>query len=56
MIGQGASAIPYEPRSNVLAALVAWVEKGNAPEILEGTKFNEDLASSGVAFKRRHCK
>jgi feruloyl esterase len=55
-IGQGATDIPFEPRVNVLAAIVDWVENGNAPETIEGTKFNNDLSTAGVAFRRRHCR
>jgi feruloyl esterase len=55
MIGQSSSSIPFEPVSNVLAALVRWVEQGVAPEEIEGTKMNEAAAES-VLFKRRHCR
>ncbi|TID27965.1 hypothetical protein E2P81_ATG00720 [Venturia nashicola] len=54
-IGQSASNLPYEPRSNVLAALVNWVENGEAPEEIEGTKMSDGL-DANVLFKRRHCR
>jgi feruloyl esterase len=60
MIGQTSSSIPFEPQSNVLAALVKWVEEGEAPEEIEGTKLNEVTTKDGqameVIFKRRHCR
>ncbi|EMD58812.1 hypothetical protein COCSADRAFT_203908 [Bipolaris sorokiniana ND90Pr] len=58
-LGQGGRAaqagIPFDAHHNLLAALVAWVEKGAAPERVEGTKFVNDTVAAGVEFKRRHC-
>ena len=48
--------VPLEGTNNVLAALVAWVENGTAPETVEGTKFVNDTVGMGVAFRRRHCR
>ena len=60
VLGQGGNAaaegIGFEREGNVLAALVAWVEKGVAPETMEGTKFVDDVVGRGVAFRRRHCR
>jgi feruloyl esterase len=56
-IGQGLGEINgYEPSHNVLMALVDWVENGNAPETLIGTKFVNDTEALGVEFERAHCK
>jgi hypothetical protein len=55
-IGQSTSDTPYEPRFNVLAAIVEWVENGNAPETIEGIKYNNELSTSSVGFRRRHCR
>jgi feruloyl esterase len=59
VIGQGGGAsgegIPFEPQQNVLAAIVAWVEKGQAPDSLTGTKFVNDTVSLGIDFQRKHC-
>lgn len=59
VIGQGGGAagagIPFEPQQNVLAAIVAWVEKGHAPDSLTGTKFVNDTVSLGIDFQRTHC-
>lgn len=41
----------WEPESNVLSAVVRWVEDGVAPETIEGAGYDED----GV-FRRRHCR
>lgn len=59
VLGQGGGAaargIAFEPRRNVLAAVVAWVERGEAPETLTGTKFVDDTVTLGVDFERKHC-
>ncbi|KAK9442666.1 Tannase/feruloyl esterase [Metarhizium brunneum] len=53
--GAPAAGIPFDPEKNVLAAIVAWVEGGSAPETLTGTKFVNDTVALGVDFRRRHC-
>jgi hypothetical protein len=53
--GSAAAGIEFEPRGNVLAALVEWVENGNAPGSLRGTKFVNDTVAMGVQFQRDHC-
>ncbi|KAK7061112.1 hypothetical protein VNI00_000848 [Paramarasmius palmivorus] len=54
-IGQGAGG-SQDPSSNVLMAVVRWVEEGVAPDTILGTKYNNDNPSSGVAFSRKHCR
>jgi feruloyl esterase len=60
VVGQGGNTaqagVPYDRRFNVLRALVDWVERGVAPEFVEGTKFVGDRVAGGVDFRRRHCK
>ncbi|KAF1840637.1 tannase and feruloyl esterase [Cucurbitaria berberidis CBS 394.84] len=60
VLGQGGNAaqngIMFDRQHNVLKAMVDWVEKGDAPEDIEGTKFVNDTVSQGVDFTRRHCK
>jgi len=57
MIGQtGAGNATLEPDANVLMAMVQWVEKGIAPEYVQGTKYVNDTASAGVSLVRKHCK
>lgn len=57
MIGQASNEVTsYDPKENVLMAIVAWVEKDQAPETLIGTKYVNDTQSLGVKFKRAHCK
>jgi feruloyl esterase len=60
VIGQGGGAsaggIGFETEGNVLAAMVDWVENGKGPEMVEGTKFVNDTARLGIAFRRRHCR
>lgn len=59
VLGQGGNAaaagIGFERESNVLAALVAWVEDGVAPGSLVGTKFKSDNVTLGVDYRKRHC-
>jgi feruloyl esterase len=45
-----------DPNDNTLMRIVAWVEKGESPEILRGTKFVDDDKTKGVVFTRKHCK
>ncbi|KAJ9606302.1 tannase [Cladophialophora chaetospira] len=52
----GAAVASLDPDENVLMAMVRWVEKGVAPDTITGTKFMNDTASLGVAFKRAHCR
>jgi feruloyl esterase len=62
--GVGAHAIGQEtgevnsldPKENILIAIVDWVEKGNAPNVLVGTKWVNDTQSLGVDFQRAHCR
>jgi len=56
-IGQtAAGSAGASPEDNVLMSMVAWVEKGQAPEYIRGTKFVNDTAALGVSFTRKHCK
>ncbi|THU84512.1 tannase and feruloyl esterase [Dendrothele bispora CBS 962.96] len=45
-----------DPESNVLTAMVRWIEQGVAPESVLGRKFVNDDTNEGVAFSRKHCK
>ena len=57
MIGQsGSGATGFDPESNVLAAMVRWVEEAVAPESIQGTKYVNDSAMNGVERIRRHCR
>ncbi|POR36713.1 Carboxylic ester hydrolase [Tolypocladium paradoxum] len=53
--GMAAQGVGFEPSGNVLAAMVAWVERGRAPDTMTGTKFVNDTVSLGVGFRRKHC-
>jgi feruloyl esterase len=50
------SAASDSPSENVLMAIVDWVENGNAPESVIGTRYVNDTAAAGVDYKRAHCK
>jgi feruloyl esterase len=58
-LGQGGNAasagIPFDASHNLLAAVVDWVERDEAPLTITGTKFVDDQVGSGVSFERRHC-
>ncbi|KAJ4293579.1 Feruloyl esterase [Kalmusia sp. IMI 367209] len=41
---------------SMLRRIVEWVEHGNAPEYVRGTKFINDTLALGVEFTRKHCK
>ncbi|KAF9692124.1 hypothetical protein EKO04_009936 [Ascochyta lentis] len=56
-IGQAIDEVTtYDPKENILMAIVDWVEKNNAPETIVGTKYVNDTISLGVKFQRAHCK
>jgi len=56
-IGQSGNEVTdLDPQNNILMRIVDWVENGNAPETITGTKFVNDDKSQGVAFSRDHCK
>ena len=56
-IGQGGTnGTSLDPEKNVLMAMVAWVERGQAPETIEGVKYVDDDVEKGVALRRRHCR
>ncbi|KAH8728332.1 Tannase/feruloyl esterase [Phaeosphaeriaceae sp. PMI808] len=57
VIGQGINSFnSLNPKENILMAIVDWVEKGNAPEALVGTKWVNNTKSLGVQYQRAHCK
>ncbi|KAK7045815.1 hypothetical protein VNI00_007224 [Paramarasmius palmivorus] len=49
--GSGATTTNLDPGSNVLTALVKWVEEGVAPETVMGYKYVNDTRSLGVEFQ-----
>ncbi|EMC97790.1 hypothetical protein BAUCODRAFT_137637 [Baudoinia panamericana UAMH 10762] len=58
-IGQttaGSANTTLDPQHNILLRMVDWVENGNAPDTVTGTKFVNDTASLGVSFVRNHCR
>ncbi len=54
-LGDSLPPVPGDPRDDVLAALVKWVEKGVAPTKVIGTKYVDDNPSQGIAFQRPLC-
>lgn len=51
-----ASLASEDADANVLAAIVRWVEEGEAPEFVLGTAFKNETTKSEVKFQRRHCR
>ena len=57
MVGQaGSGSTGFDPKSNVLAAMVQWVEEGLPPETILGTKYVNDSRANGIERSRRHCR
>ncbi|THV02285.1 tannase and feruloyl esterase [Dendrothele bispora CBS 962.96] len=58
LAGAGGSIdhLNLDPESNVLMAMVRWVEEGVAPNAVLGTKFVNDTVDEGAQFARKHCK
>lgn len=56
-IGQNIGAQQsLDPKENVLMAIVDWVERAHAPEVVIGTKWVNDTKSAGVEYQRAHCR
>lgn len=56
-MGQLGQRVPAsDPDDNMLMRIVAWVERGEAPVFVRGTKFVDDDDSQPVEFRRKHCK
>lgn len=56
MFGQsGVAAVPGVA-DNVIWNMVDWVESGNAPDTILGTKFWYDEPANGLEFERPHCR
>ncbi|KAI3604295.1 feruloyl [Moniliophthora roreri] len=54
--GSVAESTNLDPGSNILMALVRWVEEGVAPDTVTGYRYKDGIMSSGVAFSRKHCR
>jgi len=53
--GYSFEGLAKDKKYNALLALVDWVENGNAPESIIGTKFVNDTVALGVDSQRLHC-
>ncbi|EPE29434.1 alpha/beta-Hydrolase [Glarea lozoyensis ATCC 20868] len=57
MIGQSSLGdVGWGREENVLAAMVDWVERDEAPETIQGVKFIDDVKGNMVLRRRRHCR
>lgn len=45
-----------DPESNLLLAIVRWVEEGIPPETIMGYRYVDGEREKGVDYKRRHCR
>jgi feruloyl esterase len=54
-IGGNAAPTKLIPERDVVSALEAWVEHGQAPKSFIATKYVDDKPASGVAFERPVC-
>ncbi|KAL8818347.1 MAG: hypothetical protein Q9223_002998 [Gallowayella weberi] len=54
--GASAAGVPFNAERNVLAAMVRWVEEGEAVDGILGTKFVDDDVEKGVDHRRWHYK
>ncbi|KAK5709428.1 hypothetical protein LTR17_019779 [Elasticomyces elasticus] len=52
----GQSGLASAGSDNVIMNMVDWVENGNAPDTITGTKFWYDTPSAGIEFERTHCR
>lgn len=53
--GTDIRGLANDTSSNILLALVDWVENGRAPDGIVGTKFMNDLVTEGIDSQRLHC-
>jgi feruloyl esterase len=56
MFGQSGAAAVAGVSDNIVWNMVDWVEKGDAPDTILGTKFWYDTPSLGLDFQRPHCR
>ncbi|KAK6442562.1 hypothetical protein LTR95_001185, partial [Oleoguttula sp. CCFEE 5521] len=52
----GQSGVASSAPNNIVTNLVNWVEKGQAPDTLQGTKFWYDTPAWGIQFQKNHCR
>lgn len=50
-----ASPVPFDAKHNMILALINWTENGHAPDLVIGTKFNNDNQTQGIEFQRPLC-
>lgn len=54
--GQNEGALASANGTNILLALVDWVEEGIAPEVITGTRYENDDITEPVEYLRNHCR
>jgi feruloyl esterase len=56
VIGQTGDYASLDAESNVLTAIVEWVEGGKAPDTILGSKYKNGSKASGIDSRKRHCR
>ncbi|GAA6043245.1 hypothetical protein JCM8097_008483 [Rhodosporidiobolus ruineniae] len=54
-LGGAGTSSTFDAKHDMVLALIDWVEKGIAPEVIIGAKYNEDDKRQGVKFERKLC-
>ncbi|KAH9943685.1 feruloyl esterase-like protein [Amylocystis lapponica] len=52
----GMPPVSFDPEHNILAAIVQWVEQGEAPSSLIAAYYTDNNATNGVGFTRPLCQ
>ena len=54
-LGGAATSSTFDAKHDMVLALIDWVEKGIAPDMIIGAKYVDDDKRNGTAFERPHC-
>ncbi|KAM0746067.1 tannase and feruloyl esterase [Meredithblackwellia eburnea MCA 4105] len=52
--GTGQSST-FDKSHDMILAMIDWVEQGNAPDVLIGSKYVNNNRNTGIQFQRKHC-
>ncbi|GAA5898113.1 hypothetical protein JCM8208_000157 [Rhodotorula glutinis] len=54
-LGGASTSATFDAKHDMILALIDWVEKGIAPDMIIGAKYVDDDKRKGVKFERPHC-
>ncbi|GAA5925114.1 hypothetical protein JCM3775_006370 [Rhodotorula graminis] len=54
-LGGGSTSATFDAKHDMVLAIIDWVEKGVAPDMIIGAKYVGDDKRNGTAFERPHC-